>query len=400
MTTNQSSLLASRIRAANIGRRTELLPRKYAAMRQSAFRFFRATPTLFYDDWLTDNPFETHPRAWVCADLHIENMGAYRADNGQVYFDVNDFDEALLAPCTVDLARLVTSLFVAAPDLNLSSDAVRLVANQVANSYCQTLVSGKPRSVERDTASGVLKLFLDQVAQRSQRELVGKFTIGQGQHRRLRADLTTMLPLVTTERDAVWAWLEPTLQQETNTRLLDLGFRIAGTSSLALSRYMALVETDAGKCRLVDIKTAMPSVAEPHWASWQPTWPNQATRIVTVQNRLQDVSPSGLHAVARPDGTSFVIQRLKPQTDRINLTASYVRQKNRLAGLLKVVAQLTASAHLRSSGRQGSAIADELIAFAAKPTWVADILHRAEYYAGQVQQDYQTFCQMPPDALL
>ena len=38
------------------------------------------------------------PVCWICGDLHIENFGSYKGDNRLVYFDLNDFDESILAP--------------------------------------------------------------------------------------------------------------------------------------------------------------------------------------------------------------------------------------------------------------------------------------------------------------
>ena len=41
----------------------------------------------------------------ICGDLHLENFGAYRTDAGDFRFDINDFDEALVAPASFDLVR-------------------------------------------------------------------------------------------------------------------------------------------------------------------------------------------------------------------------------------------------------------------------------------------------------
>src|SRR6202166_307112 len=81
-------------------------------MSQNAFRFFRGTCHLFYEDLSKQNPLYQYPLTWICGDLHLENFGSYKGDNRLVYFDLNDFDEALLAPATWELARIITSIFV------------------------------------------------------------------------------------------------------------------------------------------------------------------------------------------------------------------------------------------------------------------------------------------------
>jgi len=53
---------------------------------------------------------------------------------------------------------------------------------------------------------------------------------------------------------------------------------------------------------------------------------------------------------------------------------------------------VVAWAHLRSSGRQGSAIADQLIDFASKSKWKAEVMEYAKAYSQQVTQDWQEFC--------
>ncbi len=92
--------VAARILRFNEGRDPERLDMKYEAMRQSPFAFFRGTCHLFWEDWPRDSPLNSAPVTWECGDLHFENFGTYKGDNRLVYFDINDFDEAVLAACT------------------------------------------------------------------------------------------------------------------------------------------------------------------------------------------------------------------------------------------------------------------------------------------------------------
>jgi uncharacterized protein (DUF2252 family) len=52
---------------------------------------------------------------------------------------------------------------------------------------------------------------------------------------------------------------------------------------------------------------------------------------------------------------------------------------------------VTAWSQLRSGGRQGSAIADELIAFGGHAGWSAELLRYARAYARQVRSDWRAF---------
>ena len=71
---------------------------KYELMRENLFRFYRGTDHLFYEDLSKVGDFPDSPLTWICGDLHLENYGTYKSDNRLVYFDLNDFDESILAP--------------------------------------------------------------------------------------------------------------------------------------------------------------------------------------------------------------------------------------------------------------------------------------------------------------
>ena len=90
----------------NNDRLPEMLIWKYRFMRENMFRFFRGTCHLFYDDLSKAADFPQEPIAWISGDAHLENFGSFRADNGQVYFDLNDFDEAILALVPWEVVRL------------------------------------------------------------------------------------------------------------------------------------------------------------------------------------------------------------------------------------------------------------------------------------------------------
>ena len=79
--------------AENEGRKPELLRRKYRRMGEDLFAFFRGTDHLFAAAWEGLAPVDPGPAILICGDLHLENFGAYRADDGDFVFDINDFDE-------------------------------------------------------------------------------------------------------------------------------------------------------------------------------------------------------------------------------------------------------------------------------------------------------------------
>jgi uncharacterized protein (DUF2252 family) len=56
------------------------------------------------------------PSIWICGDVHLGNFGIYEAEDARLRFDLNDFDEAGIAPCLLDLLRLLAALRAASAD--------------------------------------------------------------------------------------------------------------------------------------------------------------------------------------------------------------------------------------------------------------------------------------------
>ncbi|RZK54970.1 MAG: DUF2252 domain-containing protein [Pedobacter sp.] len=91
----------------NKGRLPEMIQLKYEVMTENAFRFFRGTCHLFYERLAAIKKFPLSPLVWICGDLHLENFGSFKGSNKLVYFDLNDFDEGILAPALWEVIRLV-----------------------------------------------------------------------------------------------------------------------------------------------------------------------------------------------------------------------------------------------------------------------------------------------------
>src|ERR1700759_1392128 len=164
--------LKDRIIDFNKGLLPEMIRLKYEVMAENTFRFFRGTCHLFYEDLAAAEPLPLSPLAWICGDLHIENFCSYKGDNKLVYFDLNDFDEALLAPCSYEVVRMVTSIFIAFDNLGFEPAKALNMARLYMRSYSSTLARGKAISIEPRTAKGIVCDFLTAVTKTSERQLL------------------------------------------------------------------------------------------------------------------------------------------------------------------------------------------------------------------------------------
>ena len=385
-----------RITAYNHGRDPDLLCRKYVAMRKDAFAFLRGTCHLFYEDWPHISPLNEAPRAWLCGDLHLENFGSYKGDNRLTYFDLNDFDEAMLAPCTWDVARFLTSVLVGAHTLQVASRLALALCTIFLQAYTTALADGKARWVERATASGMVKDLLRKLRKRRRAVFLDSRTKRQGQKRRLRLDGKRALPVTDEDRAKVEVFMRCFAAAQDDPaffQVLDVARRIAGIGSLGIERYVILVHgrSDPDENFLLDLKWEPGSALAPYVPAPQPVWQHEAERVVAIQQRVQAIAPAFLQAVTI-GARSYVFRELLPTQDRLQL-AHWHGKSRRLERVMEVMGKLVAWGHLRSSGRQGSAPIDTLITFASQATWQKPLLEYASTYSAQVVQDWQYFCE-------
>lgn len=379
----------------NAGREPERVALKYRAMRQDAFAFLRGTCHLFYQDWpAADSHLNAAPLAWICGDLHLENFGCYKGDNRLVYFDLNDFDEAVLAPASWELGRWLTSIIVAASSLNLpTKDAIRLCRTGL-DSYANALSTGKARWLERETAKGMIRDLLNPLTLRNRKTFLDSRIKLSKEKRRIKIDGKRTLDLAPQDKESVMEFAEEYARHQSNPeffRPLDAVRRIAGTGSLGLDRYAILVE---GSCSpdsnyLLDLKQAIPSTLRPYVKHKQPKWESEAHRVISVQRWAQAISPAFLSAITfqnRP----FIFKELQPTQDRLALEGWDGNMK-RLEQVICSMGELIAWSHLRSSGRSGSSIADDWMDFGGSKEWQALLLEYATDYSFKVVADWKKY---------
>ena len=386
--------LIERITRFNRGRDRERLALKYAAMQDNALAFFRGTCHLFAEDWPQEDTLNDAPAVWACGDLHIENFGTYKGDNRLVYFDIADVDEALLAPCTWDLARLLASAMIAAKMHRLKRKHAVAHCNTFLDAYTVALRDGKARWIERGTAQGLIAAVLSGLEKRTQRSFITKRTVAKAGKTRLRVDGKHTLAVGDRDRKHVKRFMRAFAAKQAYPkffRVLDVARRIAGTGSLGLPRYTVLVDGRGapGEHFLLDLKFAPPSALGRYVNTRQPRWDNEAVRVVEAERRMQAIAPALLRPVI-VDSEPYVLRELMPSQDKLDLEA-WNGAEPLFDALARDLGFLVAWSELRSGGRDGSATTDELIAFAVRRRWRKAVLGWAEEYQGVAERDWKEF---------
>lgn len=377
---------------------TGLLPakvaRKYKILTKDPFSFFRGTNQLFFED-LTKGTFPVSPVCWICGDLHLENFGSYKGDNRLVYFDINDFDESMLAPAEYDLVRFITSILVAFDELKITDQEAVKACKIFLQVYSKILADGSPRYIDRRTAKGIVKRFLSSVEERTDKKLLVKRTIQKKNNLELSDKNGKQLVIDKDLKNSLIAefetWMKSNNQPPNDYKVLDARFRLAGTGSMGIKRYVFLIQknSDHSKYMLIDMKQATPSSLQPYTSIPQPEWESEAHRMVYIQRMMQNIPPAQLSTLCF-QGEYYLMQELQPTKDRINFKLIDHNIKT-VWSVIEDMAMLTASAHLRSIGRKGSCSADELIAYGNNNNWQKEIINYAWQYKRKVIVDWLEF---------
>jgi uncharacterized protein (DUF2252 family) len=400
LTDRQNRDIWKLIQAFDRGRRPDLLDRKYSKMRKNALAFFRGSCHLFYRDLPKESSLNLAPPIWICGDLHLENFGAYKGEDRQIYFGINDFDESILAPCTWDVVRLLTSILLAVDSLPFDRADGERLAQTYLTSYANTLSAGNISAIVETNARGIVANLLANLRRRKRSDLLDERTKLNKTQRQLKFDNEKILA-ISQERfklvkEVIDNWAQ-TQAEPDFFEVLDIGFRVAGTGSLGLDRYIVLVAGKGSPDRnyLLDFKQQVTSALQAYSIVNQPEWQHPAKRVMKVQQLVQS-SPPALLAAIEFDDRSYLLRELQPTQDKIEIEPELISLEQ-MEKLIDIMAEITAFTHLHGSGKLGAASAQALIDFGRNLDWQQQVLDYAVNYVSQVRLDFEYFCQASVD---
>ncbi|MEO8761812.1 MAG: DUF2252 family protein [Bacteroidia bacterium] len=382
-----------KILSYNAKRNKNFVHLKYKAISENPHRFFRGTNHLFNEYLVKESIVKNIPFTWTCSDLHLENFGSYKAGNGLIYFDINDFDEACIGPCTVDLVKLCTSVLLVSEDLKFSEEDADKICNSFLKSYKEAILTGHASRIEEPIATGLIKTFFEKVEKRNRKIFLKDRLTKQNKEVRIKTDFRRYYPLANSEKKVIKKslndWVKENNRDKDFFTFIDAAFRIAGTGSLGLNRYCVLVK---GKGKpdycLLDIKQPEKTSLEKIYATKQVKFNNPAQMVVQAQRRMNDTAPAGFTTIAVKK-ECYVFKEHQPHEDDFTLL-DFKNEKTDFIKLLKELGELVAWAQLRSSGLDGTANGDELIKF-AKTNKIEKVIPCAKKMYKQVLDDYKSY---------
>ena len=350
-------VILEEILKANEGRRPSLVRTKLKLMASGVFSFFRGTNHLFCHEWPSLCPLESGPAALICGDLHLENFGAYLTDTGDCRFSINDYDEAYVAPCGFDLVRCSASIFLAAEDWRLPTSLAAGMVVEFLDSYRKEIaassISGRTGEIDPVVSQGAILDLLTPTAVGSRDALLASQTEGSAK----RGNATIRLdekkrPISVKKRkeisDAFKSLTKHSKIHQT-VKVLDVTTRVAGLGSLGLRRYLVLVQggSDENRLRLLDVKEATPSALRVCVDTPQPTYPNEASRIISAERLVLERPESGLAAIEFAK-RSFRVRDMIPEANRSKLSRLRHDTK-KLREVVRLAGSIAAWAHFRGA---------------------------------------------------
>lgn len=402
---------------------------KYSDMSASAFAFYRATDYVYYADLgkgtiAIPGAWKTQPDTaiWLSGDFHTQNIGYFDDDNGQVVFDLNDFDEAYIGPFYWDLIRFATSLYLMTGETNLgysTSDQNSLVASFL-QTYQDTLQSvngnSDEKSTEMDSAylkSGFVQDRLEDLQDdKTQLDLLNKWTVVTGSTRHFDLTNSDLAAPTSTELSNLqnnWTSYKQTLsssfvasQSSNYFTIKDVARRLnAGLGSQGVDEYYVLIEGSSSSQnddQILQVKEmTRPSLFQEgstSLAQYNSWFANDAQRAVTAEKASGLQVDNHLGSMAF-NGESFKVSRISPYKESFD--TSDFTSKADVNDFVLYAAEALALAHARADKDFSTTYINYNFeqayfnAVAAWPQFKTTVQSLAQGYSQQVNADYTLF---------
>lgn len=362
--------------AQNAGRLPELVPLRFARMLADPFSFYRGSAAVMAAD-LAASP-TSGIEVMCCGDAHVSNFGLYAAPHRSIVFDLNDFDEAAVAPAEWDVKRLITSAIIGGRHGGHSAKAVRRCVEEALAGYQTSLeamleemdvltryyLRVEPERYAGNVSKGlqaVIRKTTSRARTRTSARVFKQITeIGPDGTPRLResppvlqhVDEATEAPLVESVQEYLAAVPADVALLLSHFRITDVALRVVGVGSVGTRCYLVILVGPDGTPLILQIKEATRSVLDEYGGWPQPDTltaavqaNGQGVRVTDGQRILQAMSDVFL-GTTRKDGRDYYVRQfhdMKGTVDTEGMSAPTFRE------YVVACAVLLARAHSQSA---------------------------------------------------
>src|ERR1700742_3751926 len=362
--------------AQNADRLGHLVPLRFARMLVDPFSFYRGSAAVMAAD-LAASP-TTGIEIMCCGDAHVSNFGLYAAPHRSILFDLNDFDEAAVAPAEWDVKRLVTSAIIGGRHAGYRAKAIRRCVEQALEGYQKSLeamleemdvldryyLRVEPEHYTGEVSRGlqaVIQKTISRARSRTSARVFKQITeIGPDGTPRLRE----APPILQHVDEEVEAPLLESIEQYLATvpanvalllshfRVTDIALRVVGVGSVGTRCYLVILVGPNDTPLILQIKEATQSVLEeyggwrqPHTLTAAIEAKGQGVRVIDGQQILQAMSDVFL-GTTRKDSCDYYVRQfhdMKGSIDTEGMSATTFRE------YVVACAVLLARAHSQSA---------------------------------------------------
>ena len=337
--------------AQNADRLGHLVPLRFARMLVDPFSFYRGSAAVMAAD-LAASP-TTGIEIMCCGDAHVSNFGLYAAPHRSILFDLNDFDEAAVAPAEWDVKRLVTSAIIGGRHAGYRAKAIRRCVEQALEGYQKSLeamleemdvldryyLRVEPEHYTGEVSRGlqaVIQKTISRARSRTSARVFKQITeIGPDGTPRLRE----APPILQHVDEEVEAPLLESIEQYLATvpadvalllshfRVTDIALRVVGVGSVGTRCYLVILVGPNDTPLILQIKEATRSVLEEYGGWPQPNRltaavaaTGQGVRVIDGQQILQAMSDVFLGAT-RKDGRDYYVRQFHDMKGTIDIAS-------------------------------------------------------------------------------
>jgi uncharacterized protein (DUF2252 family) len=394
------------LKKSDHGRLPELLPIRYARMRQSAFGFFRGAAAVMAADLATTPRTGLHVQA--CGDCHVSNFGGFGSPERRLVFDINDFDETLHAPWEWDVKRLASSIVLAGRQKGDGERACQKAVRAAVASYREHVNQyAKMRALEVWYSALDAKLLISEAkskkAKKYWQRIEERAKLQTAEH--VFPRMTKMVngwpriidnpPLIYHPRQRIkqgkrvremFRRYRLTLPEERRViidryHIVDIARKVVGVGSVGTRCAVVLLMADKMDPLFLQFKEALPSVLEGY--AGKSRYRYHGERVVTGQRMLQAASDIFLGWTRDDQGHDYYFRQLRDMKMTINVEDM---RKEEWLEYLELCGWTLARAHARTGDPA------QIAGYLGKNDAFDDAIVKFAFaYADQTQHDHEVF---------
>lgn len=395
------------------------LATKMQKMAVSPFVFYRGTAHIFYKD-MTTLPTSAYVNSqtsavWLEGDMHLQNLGGMRDNNGNNVLDTTDFDEGYLGPYVWDLRRMAVGILLAAKENGLSSSDAQDVVRNFLDTYLNKMSDFKGTNdelsyrLDNGNTNGVVKDLIQSATDKKRSNLLKKHTQINDSGQRVFKTTAELQSLDSSTYSAISAAMSSYISSISSSKrydgsyytLKDIRLKLgSGTGSLGRYRYYLLIEGSGSSTDddvILEMKQETPSAVAIAAPGLLPTsfYESHEGGRATLAMKAMLSNTDPLVGYTTVNSIPFMLREKSPY--QVDFDYTLLTTRTKFMDAMGYAGKVVAKNHAISDQDYNSSIVPYSIdkqvtdVVTDKRQFKDEIVNFAVDYATQVEYDYNSF---------